>query len=239
MTAISAPLRATAGPVGPANPFPEFPTSGSARAHVRIPGSARTYEMRDVLRGIGLRWDPVSHAWHGTLAREQGVHLARQYGLRAQIVPTIEVFTHRPAMSVPPAPTQSPTAPRGTRPPMGSPSVRDGRRLRAEARLALPWTDEDASKETEFGTPSRSFSVWDVTSGLPDDSREADERAAARELRDLRGRVSAAMAAVAQTPGLATVLASDWRKAARFYARFGITEAHFRKRVMTPKPASP
>jgi hypothetical protein len=29
---------------------------------------------------------------------------------------------------------------------------------------------------------------------------------------------------VAKTPGLAEILANDWKKAARFYARFGITE---------------
>src|SRR5208283_323314 len=39
------------------------------------------------------------------------------------------------------------------------------------------------------------------TSGLTDDSREADERAADRTLRDLRGRVKAARAAVSTTPG--------------------------------------
>ena len=27
---------------------------------IRLPGSARTYELRDVLRGMGLRWDPCS-----------------------------------------------------------------------------------------------------------------------------------------------------------------------------------
>jgi len=32
-------------------------------------------------------------------------------------------------------------------------------------------------------------------------------------------------------PGLAETLAIDWQKAARFYARFGITEAMFRNGV--------
>jgi len=43
---------------------------------------------------------------------------------------------------------------------------------------------------------------------------------------------------VATTPGLAEVLARDWRKAARFYARFAITEEQFRHRV-TPASFSP
>ncbi len=33
---------------------------------------------------------------------------------------------------------------------------------------------------------------------------------------------------MATTPGLADTFARDWQKAARFYARFGITEEMFR-----------
>ncbi len=70
-----------------------------------------------------------------------------------------------------------------------------------------------------------------ITSRLPDDSREADEHVAERMLRDLRGRVKAARAAISATPGLADTLHSDWQRAARFYARFGITETQFRHGV--------
>ena len=34
----------------------------------------------------------------------------------------------------------------------------------------------------EFPTPTRRFMVWETTSGLPDDSREEDEREAERPL---------------------------------------------------------
>ena len=34
-----------------------------------------------------------------------------------------------------------------------------------------------------------------------------------------------------QTPGLNDILACDWQKAARFYARFGINETLFRNGV--------
>ena len=101
MTAISAPQSAREG----TNPFP--PT---AKAHVRVPGSARTYEVRDVLRGMGLRWDPVSHAWHGTLPVDQGARLAGELGLRPQIVPTIEAFASRAA---PVEAEKPPVGPRG------------------------------------------------------------------------------------------------------------------------------
>ncbi|MGA8536866.1 MAG: hypothetical protein WB789_05680, partial [Thermoplasmata archaeon] len=47
----------------------------------------------------------------------------------------------------------------------------------------------------------------------------------------LRARVKSARALVATTPGMAEALARDWRKAAWFYARFGITEGQFRRGV--------
>ena len=47
---------------------------------------------------------------------------------------------------------------------------------------------------------------------------------------DLReqGRVKVARTVATGTPGLAGVIASDWRKAAMFYARFGIMEGMLR-----------
>jgi hypothetical protein len=65
----------------------------------------------------------------------------------------------------------------------------------------------------------------------PDDSWEGDEGAAERRLRDLRGRVKAARAAVSTTPGAGEVLTHDWVRAAHFYAAFRITETQFRKGV--------
>jgi hypothetical protein len=70
--------------------------------------------------------------------------------------------------------------------------------------------------------------VWEATSGLPDDSREADDRAEDWHLRDLRGRVKVARALASRNPSLTEAIAGDWRKAARFCARFGITETQFR-----------
>jgi len=43
----------------------------------------------------------------------------------------------------------------------------------------------------------------------------------------LRGRVKAARAIVSTTPGLGEILRLDWKRAALFYARFGITESQF------------
>jgi hypothetical protein len=43
--------------------------------------------------------------------------------------------------------------------------------------------------------------------------------------------VDATRAVVATTPGLAETLSREWRKTARFYARFGITEEWFRSGI--------
>jgi hypothetical protein len=103
--------------------------------------------------------------------------------------------------------------------------VHDGSRTHLEARIAFPVVGDE---EDEFVTPTRRFSLHEITSGLPDDSRDADERAEARRLRYLRGQVKSARRLASATPGLRGVLQADWRRAAWFYARFGVTEAEFR-----------
>ena len=104
------------------------------------------------------------------------------------------------------------------------PRPHDGSPTRVEAKDAFPSLEE----EEEILTPTRRFALADVTSGLPNDSREEDERQVERRLRDLHGRAKRARAVVASMPGLEGVLASDWRKASRFYERFGVTEGLLR-----------
>ena len=112
------------------------------------------------------------------------------------------------------------------RPPAAFPSPRFGdySRTRFESRVAFGGPDEGEDAEDELiATPTRQFSLLEITSGLPDDSREADEKQKERRLRDLRGRVKAARAVVSRTPELAEILANDWQKVAAFYARFEVT----------------
>jgi hypothetical protein len=97
--------------------------------------------------------------------------------------------------------------------------VRDYSRTRFESRILFP--DQGDGDE---GWDSRRFSLLDVTSGLPEDSREAEERDAARRLADLRGRVKRARAVIARTPGLFELLAASPEKTVLFCARSGITE---------------
>src|SRR5208283_4481846 len=111
-----------------------------------------------------------------------------------------------------------------------SPRFGDYSRTRFESRVAFGGPDEDEDAD-EIATPTRRFSLLEITSGLPDDCREADERAAERRLRDLRGRVKAARAGISGTPGAEEILRRDWVKAAHFYAAFGITEREFRSGV--------
>jgi hypothetical protein len=89
----------------------------------------------------------------------------------------------------------------------------------------FPGVDEDPVK-VEVGD-SR-FSITEIKSSMLDDLREEDERAGERELREPHASVKAARAVVSTVPGRAETLALDWRRAPRFYAKFGITEDRFR-----------
>jgi hypothetical protein len=225
MTATSA-LSATQTP-SIANPLGDLVASLRT---VVVPASPTTYANRTELRAMGLRWDPAGHRWHGTTTSERVRELREQLGLDVRVFGTLE----------------PPRGPKPPRPPTGvalpSPVVasdpvrraRDGSRTHFESRIALPGPDED---EEDVATPTRRFSLLEITSGLPDDSREAEERGVERRLRELRARVKAARAVVATTPGLAETLARHWQRAARFYAGFGITLAVFRQGV--PHSQSP
>ncbi|MGI0054587.1 MAG: hypothetical protein ACREBZ_02555 [Thermoplasmata archaeon] len=197
-------------------------TPSSAERTVLLPGSPATYANRARLRELGLRWDPERHQWHGTIPADQVRVLRAQLGLVVRCFGVLEPprgpappeppTPHRPTLSqfAPEAPAQSPRLPR------------DGSRTRFESRVLFLDEGDDE------GWDDREFSLLEVTSGLPDDSREADERRADAHLRDLRGRVKAARAALATVPGAVEVLAHDWVKEAQFYARFGVTQEQFR-----------
>ena len=103
--------------------------------------------------------------------------------------------------------------------------------------VAFPGADEGKDAE-EIAAPTRRFTLAEITSGVPDDSREEDEREEARRLRDLRGRVKRARAVVATTPGLAKMLAGDRQGPARFYAKSGINEVMLWDEIPTESASS-
>ena len=229
MTAMSA-QRASETPSSPANPFLRDLVA-SLRA-VQLPGTPATYANRAYLRDLGLRWDSAGHRWHGTTTADRVKEHRERLGLEVRVFGDLEAPPNGPAAPKPAIP----------RPVLGTTAIpdrdvvrraHDGSRTRVEGRIALPSLEEPE----EIPTVGRCFTTLEITSGLPDDCREEDERAKERRLRELRGRVKAARAAVAKTPGLAETLASDWRRAARFYARFGVTEGMFRLGVPPDEPA--
>jgi hypothetical protein len=77
--------------------------------------------------------------------------------------------------------TPQPARPRGPTPRrFPSPRFGDYSRTRFESRVAFGGPDEDAE---EVVTPTRQFSLLEITSRLPHDSRETDEKQAERRLR--------------------------------------------------------
>ncbi len=93
---------------------------------------------------------------------------------------------------------------------------RDARRTRSETRLAFRESEGD-------GLDDRRFTALDVTSGLPDDSRDADQRARAWVEAQRRGRVCAALAALEAHPEAREQVFRDQTKLRLFCARFSIT----------------
>jgi len=187
---------------------------------VLLPGSPATYANRAFLKGLGLRWDPEGHRWHGTASAENVRSLREQLGLEVRCFGALDVA---PATDVAP---RGPSAPKraGPRRSLGS------SRTSFESRIAFADPDEEPD---DIAVQGCRFSLYEITSGLPDDSRDADDRAEGRRLRDLRGRVKAARGLVSITPGLVETLRGDWQKAARFYAKSGVTEAQFHYGIPT------
>ena len=70
----------------------------------------------------------------------------------------------------------------------------------------MPFPSGDEGAEAEFARNGHRFSLLELTSGFPDDSPEADERARERHVRNLRASVKAGRARGSTTPGLAEIL---------------------------------
>ncbi|HZY92863.1 MAG TPA: hypothetical protein VFG07_08885 [Thermoplasmata archaeon] len=238
MTTMSALRASNAEPVPPTSTFTPVQGAGSA-VRVLVPGTERTYENREVLRGMGLRWDPPTHAWHGILTHRERDHLRERFGLAVRAVVALESFpAGTETLSAPPSPPKPPRGPSPSTAATPNPETRlvahDYSRTRAETRVAIRDTADDLADPWAPILGSR-FSLRDVTSGLPDDSRDADERRGERALRELRERVKRARAVIATTPGLSEILAADPRRAAMFYARWGIS----RSRLLAGVPNVP
>lgn len=107
----------------------------------------------------------------------------------------------------------------GVREARPAPRRRDGSRTRSDARLAY----RTPLVGGEDGVDDRRFSVLDVTSGLPDDSRDEDQHARAIVERQRQGRVRAAQEVLKANPAARELVMRDQTKQRLFCARFGIT----------------
>ncbi len=225
-----------------------------------LAGDQRTYENRVQLRSWGLRWVREEHRWVGILPKTRAWYLTAQLGLQVVGRPVavepapaegdrdpVPPGAPSPRGPAPPAGPEGPVeGPAPTCPAPSSPSVllppvalagapsapsphrrRDYRRSSSESHLLF----REPSVGGEDGWDVRGFSLPDITSGLPDDDRSSDDRRAASRLRDLRGRVKAARAALSAVPGAEETLRADWKREAHFLARWGITQEQFRHGV--------
>jgi len=170
---------------------------GWSEVTVAIHGDQRTFEARDTLKKVGLRWNPTAHAWWGNVPVETASKLIEtglpvleflpdEHGLVADPVAPI------PALAAKPSPPERPSSPQRTRRTPKGPTL------------------------DPFGP--REFDDRDIVANLPDDSREEDERTMRRFLRDLRLRVKAVRAKIAADPSIGQILASNPEKARVFFA---------------------
>jgi hypothetical protein len=195
------------------------------RVFLAFAGNEATYRLRATLHAYGLVWSAPHHRWEGSVSASQARFLTERCGLTpiqpAETCPRpFGTARMGPGAVRTPSPALAVVSGSLTRP-------RNASRIRAEARIAFGGSSDEDDHEARGGR----FTLLEITSGLPDDSREADERREARALADQRGRVKAARAALGACPEAAKAIASDPRKAGAFCGRFGVTMGQLREGV--------
>ena len=184
---------------------------------VLVRGSKRTFELRERLRAVGMKWMPHTHAWSGVVPVEVFPQMEAEGLHPLAVVPEghpldrfREAFVEKAhELPSPKAPVRKP-----------------GIRARKEAPVKTSPQERAAVFLQEHG-----WKVQDITANLADDDRAADERKVERHLRDLRSRVKAVRALIGADASIAQTLATDREKARVFYAIHGVTEAQVRHGV--------
>ncbi len=207
------------------------PKSNQRMLHEGHPGLVLAFHD-DLPHSLGTR-DTLIRATQARIPFRVVSH-ARPEGTGSKALASMDAYAGRrvevgttsgPLAGIPAAepPTQDP--PRGTtrfcerRP--GFSWRRDGSRTSLAARLCKPL--EGFGGGDEDGVDDRRFSVLDVTSGLPDDSRDEDQHVRALVERQRQGRVRAAQAALQAHPGAQELVYCDQTRLRMFCARFGVT----------------
>ena len=85
-----------------------------------------------------------------------------------------------------------------------------------------PETPGRKRDQAKVGRENARFSLLDVTAGLPDDSREDDQRVRARAEAERRGRLAAAIAVLEAHPTARAQVFHDQTRCAMFCARYGV-----------------
>lgn len=118
--------------------------------------------------GLGFRGALGNHRWHSTTTAERVKELRDRLGLEVRCFWELDAPPKHPAVPKPAPPPRPSPAPTPISVPSHDPTrpPHDGSRTRVEARLAFQVADEDAE---EIETPTRRFTVREITSGLPDD----------------------------------------------------------------------
>ena len=184
---------------------------------VIVRGCERTYELRERLRAIGMKWLPFARAWQGVVAVEV---LPQMEAEGLQVVPLVP--EGHPLDRFRESLVEKAPEPLSPRPPAHKP--------RACARKEAP-VKVSAQEQAAGFLQEHNWDTRDITANLSDDDRATDERRVERHLLDLRTRVKAVRALISADPTIRHTLATNPEKAAAFYAIHGVTEAQVRRGV--------
>lgn len=183
----------------------------SPEVWVLVRANQRTYELRERLRAVGMRWLAYARVWSGTVP-ESIVPQMQAEGL--QVLPLVpeghplDRFRESLVEKAPEVPS--------SRAPV--------RKSRARARKEAPVKASAQERASSF-LPEHGWCLQDITANLADDDRAEDERRVERHLRDQRSRVKAVRAKIAADPAIQQTLATNMEKARAFYAIHGVTQA--------------
>ena len=204
------------GPVTPVRELGEYYLVG-------ILAGRETYAYREELKALRLRWSPLEREWTGVVLGPI-ISTLRELGLAVEVRdgPAPGGST-RGGAPVPPEPLPSR---RALREPSGPTLKRDHAKASVEAYAA----------RGAQGRENARLSLLDVTAGLPDDSRDMDERVRAQAEREREGRVAAALAALEAHPEARAQVYQDQTRCARFCARFSVSPRDICPHAGEPSP---
>jgi hypothetical protein len=206
------------------NQQPRAEPNETVNVPVAVRGTRETYEARETLKRVGLRWNPTAHVWGGAVP-VQAVSQLKGMGL-----PVVELVPE------PQASVDDPVAPTPVLTVVTDYIGRLDEARKAHGRChinprtgATVWGGiPERIKRTPKGPTlepfgQREFDDRDIVANLPDDSREEQERTIRRFLRDLRLRVKGVRALMSADPSIVETLASNPEKARAFYAIHHVT----------------